>query len=50
LDFQEPYLRTLFRLIGLTRVTFVHAERLGSGSAAREAALAAAKQTLVEAA
>jgi FMN-dependent NADH-azoreductase len=50
MDFQEPYLRTLFRFMGLIHVTFIHAEKLGFGPAAREAALAAAKQTLLEAA
>jgi FMN-dependent NADH-azoreductase len=50
MDFQEPYLRTLFRFIGLNHVTFVRAEKLGFGPAAREAAVAAAKQHLVEAA
>lgn len=50
MDFQEPYLRTLFRFIGLNHVTFVRAEKLGFGPEAREAAVAAAKQHLVEAA
>jgi len=50
MDFQEPYLRTLLRFIGLTDVTFIHAERVGFGPAAREAGLAAAKQALAEAA
>jgi FMN-dependent NADH-azoreductase len=50
MDFQEPYLRTLFGFMGLTHVSFIHAEKLGFGPAAREAALVAARQTLVEAA
>jgi FMN-dependent NADH-azoreductase len=50
MDFQEPYLKALFRFIGLTHVTFIRAEKLGFGPAAREAAVAAAKQTLAEAA
>lgn len=50
MDFQEPYLKTLLRFIGLTHVTVVRAEKLGFGPAAREAAVAAAKQALVEAA
>jgi FMN-dependent NADH-azoreductase len=43
LDFQEPYLRTLLRFIGLTDVTFIHVEKLGFGPQAREAAVTAAK-------
>lgn len=50
MDFQEPYLRTLLGFIGLTDVTFVHAERIGYGPDAREAALMSAKQALAEAA
>jgi len=42
-DFQEPYLRTLLGFIGLTDVTFIHAERISFGAAARDAALASAK-------
>jgi FMN-dependent NADH-azoreductase len=49
IDFQEPYLRTLLGFIGLNDVTFIHAEKLGFGPTAREAALAAAKQALAEA-
>lgn len=43
MDFQEPYLRVLLGFIGLTEVTFVHAEKIGFGPEAREAALAGAK-------
>jgi FMN-dependent NADH-azoreductase len=58
IDFQEPYLRTLLGFIGLSDVSFIHAEKLGFGPDAREAAVAAAKtkiavaarQTLAEAA
>ena len=42
-DFQEPYLRHLLGFIGLTDVTFVHAEKIGFGPEARAAALASAK-------
>ena len=42
-DFQEPYLRHLFGFIGLTDVTFVHAEKIGFGPEARAAALSQAK-------
>ena len=43
LDFQEPYLRQLLGFMGLTDVVFIHAEKLGFGPEAREAALAGAK-------
>jgi FMN-dependent NADH-azoreductase len=42
-DFQEPYLRHLLGFIGLADVTFVHAEKIGFGPEAREAALSGAK-------
>ena len=42
-DFQDPYLRHLLGFIGLTDVTFIHAEKIGFGPDAREAALAGAK-------
>jgi FMN-dependent NADH-azoreductase len=43
IDFQEPYLRQLLGFMGLTDVTFIHAEKIGFGPNAREAALGAAK-------
>lgn len=43
-DFQEPYLRHLLGFIGITDVTFVHAEKIGYGPEARVAALAHARQ------
>jgi FMN-dependent NADH-azoreductase len=45
-DFQEPYLRHLLGFIGITDVTFVHAEKIGYGPEARAAALAGAKARL----
>lgn len=42
-DFQEPYLRFLLGFIGITDVTFIHAEKIGFGPEAREAAIAGAK-------
>jgi len=39
-DFQEPYLRHLLGFIGITDVTFVHAERIGFGPEARSASMA----------
>jgi FMN-dependent NADH-azoreductase len=42
IDFQEPYLRHLLGFMGLTDVTFVHAEKVGYGPEARAAAVEAA--------
>jgi FMN-dependent NADH-azoreductase len=42
-DFQEPYLRHLLGFVGITDVTFVHAEKIGFGPEARGAALNLAK-------
>jgi FMN-dependent NADH-azoreductase len=47
-DFQEPYLRHLLGFIGITDVTFVHAEKLGYGPDARAAALKHAKARISE--
>lgn len=49
IDFQEPYLRTLLGFIGLTDVTFIHAEKLSFGPDAREAAVAAGKADIASA-
>lgn len=38
-DFQEPYLRHLFGFVGITDVTFIHAEKIGYGPDARTAAI-----------
>ena len=46
IDFQEPYLRHLLGFIGLTDVTFVHAEKIGYGPDAREQAITAATAAL----
>lgn len=43
LDFQEPYLRQLLGFIGITDVDVVHAEGVGYGPEARDAAIAAAR-------
>jgi FMN-dependent NADH-azoreductase len=43
IDFQEPYLRQLLGFMGLTDVAFIHAEKIGFGPDAREAALSGAK-------
>lgn len=41
-DYQEPYLRHLLRVIGITDVTFVHAEMLAFGPEATEHAITTA--------
>ncbi len=48
IDFQEPYLRHLLGFVGITDVTFVHAEKIGYGPEARAAALDAARRRIVE--
>lgn len=45
-DFQEPYLRQLLGFIGVTDVTFIHAEKIGFGAQARDAAIGTAKVKL----
>jgi FMN-dependent NADH-azoreductase len=47
-DFQEPYLRHLLGFMGLTDVTFVHAEKIGFGPEARAEAIATATTELRE--
>jgi FMN-dependent NADH-azoreductase len=42
-DFQEPYLRRLLVFIGITDVTFIHAEKTALGPDARVAAIEVAK-------
>jgi FMN-dependent NADH-azoreductase len=46
IDFQEPYLRHLFRFVGIEDVTFVHAEKIGYGPDARAAALSNARREI----
>jgi FMN-dependent NADH-azoreductase len=43
IDFQEPYLRHLLGFIGITDVTFVHAEKIGYGPESRSASIAGAR-------
>ena len=47
-DFQEPYLRTILGFIGITDVTFVHAEGVNEGEKARETAMTTAAAKLIE--
>jgi FMN-dependent NADH-azoreductase len=46
IDFQEPYLRHLLGFMGITDVTFVHAEKIGSGPEARAAAVVQARSRI----
>lgn len=41
-DFQEPYLRAIFGMIGITDITVIHAENLNSGDEARQQSIATA--------
>jgi len=45
-DFQEPYLRAIFGMIGITNITFIHADQLASGEDIRQQSLAAAKDAI----
>ena len=47
-DFQEPYLRKILGFIGITDVTFVHAEGVNNGEKEREAAMTQASAKLIE--
>lgn len=46
IDFQEPYLRQLLGFIGVKDVSFIHAEKIGFGPQARDAAIGIAKTQL----
>jgi FMN-dependent NADH-azoreductase len=46
LDFQEPYLRAVFDFIGITDVTFIHAENLAMGVDERQYSIAAAHKAI----
>ncbi|HAA30805.1 MAG TPA: FMN-dependent NADH-azoreductase [Cyanobacteria bacterium UBA8553] len=46
LDFQEPYLRAVFDLIGIRDITFIHAENLSMGAEVRQQSLAAARAAI----
>ncbi|OCQ90153.1 FMN-dependent NADH-azoreductase [Nostoc sp. MBR 210] len=47
-DYQEPYLRAILGFIGLTDVTFIHADSLNLGDDARQQSLAAAKEAIAQ--
>jgi FMN-dependent NADH-azoreductase len=46
LDFQEPYLRAVFEFIGITDITFIHAENLTMGDDARQRSLTTARTAI----
>ncbi len=46
LDFQEPYLQAIFELIGITDLTFIHAENLAMGDEARQQSLSKARKAI----
>jgi FMN-dependent NADH-azoreductase len=46
LDFQEPFLRAVFELIGIADITFIHAENLAMGAEERQYSLATARQAI----
>jgi FMN-dependent NADH-azoreductase len=46
MDFQEPYLRTVFGFFGITDVTFVRAEGVGMGDEAKATAIAQAMDSV----
>lgn len=48
IDFQEPYLRHLLAFMGVTEVTFIHAEKIGFGPDARTAAIEGAIARIAE--
>ncbi|MGG6269412.1 FMN-dependent NADH-azoreductase [Leptolyngbya sp. AN03gr2] len=45
-DFQEPYLRAIFGFIGITDITFIHAENLTEGEEARQQSLTEARYVM----
>lgn len=48
MDFQEPYLKTLLGFVGMTDVTFIHAEKVAFGPETRELALTTARSRIEE--
>lgn len=47
-DLQEPYIRTIFGFMGITDITFIHADGLSLGEEAREKSLTAAKDAIAQ--
>lgn len=48
-DFQEPFLRAIFGLVGITDITFMHADNLSAGDNAVEQSLAEVYTAIQEA-
>jgi FMN-dependent NADH-azoreductase len=48
-DFQEPFLRAIFGLVGITDITFMHADNLSGGDKAVEQSLAEVDTAIQEA-
>jgi FMN-dependent NADH-azoreductase len=46
LDFQAPYLQTIFNFIGIADISFIHADNLSMGDDAREQSLTAAQKAI----
>lgn len=46
LDFQAPFLQAVFELIGITDITFIHAENLSMGAEDRQQSLASARKDI----
>ncbi len=45
-DFQEPYLRAIFGFMGVTDITFIHAQGVNMGDEARKNAMTSAREEL----
>lgn len=48
LDFQEPYLKAIFELIGITDITFINAENLSMGTEDRQKSITAVSDAIQE--
>ncbi|MBW4607699.1 MAG: FMN-dependent NADH-azoreductase [Hassallia sp. WJT32-NPBG1] len=48
-DFQEPYLKAVFGLLGITDVSFIHLENLSAGDDVREQSLTQAQKAIAQA-
>lgn len=48
-NFHEPYIKTILGFMGITDITFIHADGLAFGDEAREKALAAARAEIQDA-
>ncbi len=48
-DYQESYLRAIFGYMGLTDLTFIHADNLNAGDEARNKSLDAVHEAIAQA-